>query len=381
MNTRFLYFISIVAAILSLSSFYVGSRLIAAFPWAASHREAVWLSFALFVALQFLGPYLYRVFPDHVNRLFIVHWVTYTTLGVFGSVLLYSIAADLLVGLWTLLSLPGDAEALAFPAVLAMVLVTAVIGYAQVLAGPRVYEVDVPLRGLPEAFAGFRIVQITDLHLGPTLGRRFTEKVVRIANALAPDVVALTGDFVDGEVASLRGAVEPLSQLRAPHGTFFISGNHEYYWGVAAWLEEFRRLGARLLLNGHAVLRKDGSELVLAGVTDQAPDPESSLRGAPAGAVKLLLAHHPENYKEAARTGFQLQLSGHTHGGQFFPFSLLVRLTHRYYKGLHRFEDLWIYVSRGTGYWGPPLRFGVPAEITLIRLTTAASTATSSAAA
>jgi predicted MPP superfamily phosphohydrolase len=374
---RFLIFLSLVTAILGFAAFYLGSRFIAASHWAAIHREIVWLSFALFVALQFLGPYLYRVFPDHVNRLLIVHWVTYTALGIFTCLFLYSLAADLVVAIWNSLIGPRLAGDVSFIVVLAMVLVTVVIGFVQAVAGPRTYEVSIRLADLPEAFDGFRIVQITDLHLGPTMGRRFMQKVVNIANSLEPDLVALTGDFVDGTVASLAHAVDPITGIRARHGLLFVPGNHEYYWGAAGWIEQFRKLGAQVLLNEHVLVSRGGSSLVIAGVTDysagamlpgHASDPEESIRGAPAGAVKILLAHHPNSCSQAASAGFDLQISGHTHGGQFFPFSVLVRLTHRYYKGLHRHGKLWVYVSRGTGYWGPPLRFGVPAEITQLTL-------------
>ncbi len=374
---RFLVFISVVTAVLGLAGFYLGERFIAASHWAASHREIVWLALLLFVVLQFLGPYLYRVFPDRLNWMLVVHWVTYTALGIFTCFFFYAVAADLLALLWNALFGPRLSDAVELSAVSAMVLVTIVVGFAEVATGPKVYEIDVQLAELPPAFEGFRIVQISDLHLGPTSGRRFAEKVARIANGLQADVVALTGDFVDGAVATLGHAVEPIAGIRSRQGLFFVPGNHEYYWGVASWVRHFRSLGVRVLLNEHVVIERDGSALVLAGVTDysaggmlpdHASDPKKSLRGAPPSAIKVLLAHHPESFREAERAGFDLQLSGHTHGGQFFPFSLLVHLTHRYTKGLHRWRRLWIYVSRGTGYWGPPLRFGVPGEITRIRL-------------
>jgi predicted MPP superfamily phosphohydrolase len=386
---RFPTFLVMVTTILSVSAFYVGIRLLTTYAWAAENAGWVWLALAGVVALQFIGPFLYRSYPDRLEQLRFVSWSTYLALGAFGTLILYTLAADIVVVLWGLFNLPGDARTWAYPAVGIFAVATVVVGFWQAVSGPRVYEVDVPLAGLPEAFAGFRIVQISDLHLGPTLGKRFTEKVVARTNALAPDVVALTGDFVDGNVATLRGAVEPLSGLKPREATFFIPGNHEYYWGVEAWMREFSRLGAAILLNEHAVIRRGGSALVIAGVADynaghmipeHASDPVKALRGAPAGAPRILLAHHPESHLDAEPAGFQLQLSGHTHGGQFFPFSLLVRMTHRHCKGLYRIGEMWLYVSRGTGYWGPPIRFGVPAEITLIRLS-AASPATSSAAA
>ena len=377
---RFLVFIGTVTAVLGLASFYLGARIITGWPWAGQHAGTVWLAFALFVALQFLGPYLYRVYPNRLNRFFIVHWVTYTTLGIFGCLVLYSMAADVLGLLWNLAFGPGLADRAGFLTMLAMVAVTTVVGFWQAVTAPKVYRVDVPIEGLPAAFDGFRIVQVSDVHLGPTLGVRFARRAARVANELHPDLLALTGDFVDGPVETLGPVIEPFGGIAARHGSLFVPGNHEYYWDVRGWIEEFRKLGARVLLNEHVVLSRGADQIVVAGVTDysaghmlpgHASDPGKALHGAPERAVKILLAHHPESWRAAERAGFDLQLSGHTHGGQFFPFSLLVRLTHRYTKGLHRHGKLWIYVSRGTGYWGPPLRFGVPGEVTLICLRSA----------
>jgi len=303
--------------------------------------------------------------------------VIYTSLGVFASMFLYIVAADVVAGLFSFAFPTERVIEIESLAVAAMVLTTAVVGSITVALGPRVYRVEIPLAGLPAAFDGFRIVQLSDLHIGPTLGRRYAQRCVRIANALDADVIALTGDFVDGSVAQLRSAAAPLKELEARQGVYFVTGNHEYYWDGPAWVEEFRRLGARPLLNEHVVLRKGGGEIVLAGVTDYssgriAPghrfDPMRAAQGAPAQALKILLAHHPKSYVAAQEAGFDLQLSGHTHGGQFFPFSIFVHLFERYYKGLYRIGKLWLYVNRGTGYWGPPLRFGVPSEISLITL-------------
>ncbi len=378
---RFLVFISLVTAVLGLAAFYLGTRLILASDWATGHAETVWLALAAFVLLQLMGPLLYRVFPDRLNLMLVVHWITYTALGVFTCFFFYAVAGDIVAGVWNALFGPRLAHGAEFTAVASIALITIVVGFAQVATGPRVYEVDVPLRDLPPAFDGFRIVQVTDLHLGPTSGRRFAEKVVRIANRLDADLIALTGDFVDGTVSSLAGALQPLASLKAREGLYCVLGNHEYYWGAPGWINEYRRLGWRVLLNEHVVIVRDADKLVLAGVTDYTAggmlrgfesDPHKAIEGAPEQAVSVLLAHHPESFREAERAGFDLQLSGHTHGGQFFPFSVLVRMTHRYIKGLHRWKRLWIYVSRGTGYWGPPLRFGVPGEITRIHLRCAA---------
>ena len=380
MNRRFIVFISAITAILGGASFYVGVRIISRFEWAFEHRGAVWAIFTGFVALQILSPYLYRVFPNSSHRLFPIFWAGYASLGLFACLFFYTLSTDVFLALWSLFSGPGtpaDLDRRGFLLTCALTVGTVIIGAVQALGGPCVYEVEIPLAGLPEPFDGLRIVQISDLHVGPTIGRRYTEKVVRLTHSLRPDIVALTGDFVDGTPDRLREGVKPLAGLRAPLGVYFVPGNHEYYWGAVEWIEEFRKMEARPLLNEHVVIRKGGQELVLAGVTDHAAggmvvghasSPKKSLEGATASAVKILLAHQPASYAEASAAGFDLQLSGHTHGGQFFPWSIAVKLAQRYFKGLYRHEKMWVYVSRGTGYWGPPIRFGVPSEITAFTL-------------
>jgi uncharacterized protein len=248
--------------------------------------------------------------------------------------------------------------------------------------GPaQVTEVPVKLERLPPALSGLTIAQITDLHVGPTIREREVERVVDQVNALRPDVVAVTGDLVDGSVAQLGRAVSHVGRLRARHGVYFVTGNHEYYAGVGEWLAELRRLGVRVLRNERVVIGDAGASIDLAGVDDyghamanggyglgralDGRDPDRSL---------VLLAHQPRGVGEAVREGVELQISGHTHGGQIAPFNLIVGAFFPYLKGLyHRAEGErrgQIFVSRGTGYWGPPLRLGSPPEIAKIVLTT-----------
>jgi predicted MPP superfamily phosphohydrolase len=238
---------------------------------------------------------------------------------------------------------------------------------------PRVVRVSVPIADLPADLAGFKIVQLSDLHVGSTIQRSFVDRVVDRANALAPDLVAVTGDVADGFVPELRDHVAPLGRLRAPLGTFFVTGNHEYYWDPRGWMRELERLGIKVLSNEHRLIERGRGRLLLAGVTDlsAASNPHAAVAGAPDSDVRILLAHQPRSAFAAQDAGFDLQLSGHTHGGQYFPFNVLVRLFQPFVAGLHRLEAMWLYVSRGTGYWGPPLRFGAPSEITLIELTAA----------
>ncbi len=215
-----------------------------------------------------------------------------------------------------------------------------------------------------------------------TSARRFAANsssgLVRRVNGLRGDLIAVTGDLVDGSVQQLASHTAPLSQLSARHGVFFVTGNHEYYSGEAAWTREIRKLGLTVLKNQHVVLDHDGASLVLAGVDDigahhydaaQRSDPAAALEGAPLDAgAKILLAHQPGSAQAAAQAGYDVQISGHTHGGQFWPWNLFVRFFQPFTAGLHRMKSLWVYVNSGTGYWGPPNRFGVPAEITRIRL-------------
>ncbi len=261
--------------------------------------------------------------------------------------------------------------------ILAAAALTTGFGVAEAKQTPQVKRVPVPIDNLPPDLDGFRIVQITDIHVNPTFRRSSVEDIVAVVNTLEADIVALTGDLVDGSVDQLGYDVAPLAQIRSAAGNFFVTGNHEYYSGVIEWVEEVRRLGYTVLLNEHQLISRGQARLLVAGVTDyrggnflstHRSDPQKALNGAPAADVKILLAHQPKNIFAAARAGYDLQISGHTHGGQFFPWNLLVGFAQPYVYGLHTHENTQIYVSRGTGYWGPPVRVGSPSEITLIKL-------------
>jgi len=271
-------------------------------------------------------------------------------------------------------------ETSAVAVVLAALLVT-IAGLFNARRLARVVEVDLPIAGLPQALSGFSIVQISDIHVGSTIKHGYLSAIVGRVNDLKPDLIAVTGDLVDGSVARLRPHVAPLGELSARHGVYCVTGNHEYYSGVDAWVAELRRLGLRVLLNQSAVLEHGGVRLLVGGVTDWSghhfdpahrSDPHAALAGAPPDvALKLLLAHQPRSAVAAAEAGFDVQLSGHTHGGQFLPWNFFVRFQQPFTAGLNRLRNLWVYTSRGTGYWGPPLRFGAPSEITRLRLVVA----------
>jgi len=250
------------------------------------------------------------------------------------------------------------------------------VGLRSALAGPVLRRLELRLDRWPTGLDGFRIVQISDIHIGPMLGRAFAGEITERVNALAPDLIAVTGDLVDGSVERLRHDVAPLAGLRARHGTFFVTGNHDWYSGAAAWVAEAEALGFRALRNERVTIGSGAARFELAGVDDQRGD---WLHGSPCDVARalagrdpavpvVLLAHDPTTFAEASQMGVDLQLSGHTHGGQIWPFRYLVRLAVRWVEGLHERDGCLLYVSRGTGFWGPPLRLLAPAEITEITL-------------
>ena len=308
----------------------------------------------------------------------------FLAMGFFSSLLILTLLRELvlLAGFAASGSLIGVAvvqqvRTWSAAAVPALTVFITLVGYINARRRAAVLTIEVPIAGLPDALHGFSIVQITDIHVGATIKHGYVTRIVDAVNGLDADLIAITGDLVDGSVGRLGRHTEPLGRLSARHGAFFVTGNHEYYSGAHAWIVEMRRLGVSVLLNEHVVLEHFGESIVVAGVTDLSAhhfdashksDPVAALAGAPQAAVKLLLAHQPRSAYAASKAGFDLQLSGHTHGGQFFPWNYVVKLFEPFTAGLHRLDDLWLYVSRGTGYWGPPKRFGAPSEITHLRL-------------
>ncbi|MEO8545053.1 MAG: metallophosphoesterase [Burkholderiaceae bacterium] len=370
-----------------------------------SAPAATWLWTTL-VASALLMPLGFMARRLHAAALTtVLTWAGLIFMGLFSTLLVLTLLRDAVLALALVLAVAAGfagiepawldplqtSTAVAVPL---LALAVTIWGFWAARRTASVVRVDVPIIGLPATLHGFSVAQISDIHVGPTIRRAYVQRIVARVNALSADMVAITGDLVDGRVDELRQHVAPLSTLVSTHGTFFVTGNHEYYSGAHAWIEELRRLGIQVLMNEHTVLHhevghgvgcagvdRDTEMLVVAGVADYSAhhfdeshrsDPVAAMAGAPIGArMRLLLAHQPRSAAAAAAAGFHLQLSGHTHGGQFWPWMHFVQFQQPFTAGLNRLADLWVYTNRGTGYWGPPKRFGVASEITHLRLVTA----------
>ena len=366
-----------VLGLLTLLHTYIGLRLLPVMPvpFAVRTLAVLWLAASVVLILAGLLSHAIRRQPL-ADR---VAWAGLLALGMFSSLLVLTLLRDIAL-LTAAIFGRHDVMLLAASAAAVPLLAAAMtaIGFINARRVARVVDVEVPIADLPQALHGFTIAQISDIHVGPTIKRRYLDAIVERVNALRADVVAVTGDLADGSVRRLAPHTAPLARLKARHGAYFVTGNHEYYSNAHAWIAEVQRLGLYVLMNEHVVLAHEGASLLLAGVTDYSAhhfdpvhksDPHRAVAGAPDDvAVKVLLAHQPRTAAAAADAGFDLQLSGHTHGGQFFPWNFFVPMQQPYTAGLNRLRRLWVYTSRGTGYWGPPKRFGAPSEITRIRL-------------
>jgi predicted MPP superfamily phosphohydrolase len=361
-----------VVLLLALLHVYIGVRLLLPFD------PVIQLVGGAVLAVCFwLLPKGFRIRDDRGAWAVTLPWLT---MGFFSYLLVLIIFRDVTL-IASVLALSAQAHEswirISAIGVMALTATITIIGFFMARRVAPVVNVKVPLAGLPKELEGFTIAQITDLHVGQTIKRNFVDAIVDRVNLLEADMVAITGDVVDGSVQDLAHHTEPLARLKSRHGTYFVTGNHEYYSGARAWIRELERLGAKALMNEHVVLDHDGAALTVAGVTDWSAhhfdpshksDPHAAAKGSPEHAPKVLLAHQPRSAHIAQAAGYHLQLSGHTHGGQFWPWNFLVRLQQPFTAGLDRLGRMWVYTSRGTGYWGPPMRFGVPSEITLIRL-------------
>lgn len=369
----------VVLAVLLLAHFYLGMRLIPALDLTPAGVMAVWLTLLLSCCLLPLGVAARFISePPWSDRL---AWLGLMAMGLFSSLFVLTLCRDL--SLLAMVFILNDATYAAWQSLSALLvpagaLLFTLVGLMNARRSAAIVDVTVPVMNLPAELAGFTIAQISDIHIGPTIKGPYLDAIVDKVNSMGADLVAVTGDLVDGNVADLAVHTAPLGRLQSVHGTFFVTGNHEYYSGALPWIAELRRLGLQVLLNEHVLLQHGLHQLVVAGVTDYSgglfyPDHRSdaaaALAGSPADSpLRLLLAHQPRSAFKAQDLGLHLQLSGHTHGGQFFPWNFFVRFQQPFTAGLNLLGNVWVYTSRGTGYWGPPKRLFAPSEITRITL-------------
>jgi predicted MPP superfamily phosphohydrolase len=379
-----LIFLSVLCAVLVGGHLYLVQRLVfdpdLSEPW----RSLVLAGIAALAASLVLEPIAQRALPRRMGT--VVAWPASLWLG-FSFLLLLSLGAS--EGVVWMLGAPAQAAVdgvdpetqAARTRAAAVVAFATLVGVAALRGGlklPDPKRVEIGLARWPRELDGFRIVQISDLHIGPLLGRDFAREIVRRVSALEPDLIAVTGDLADGDVRVLRDEVAPFSALAAPHGVWFVTGNHDYYSGADRWVERARELGMRVLRNERVSIGEGAASFDLAGVEDhhahlvhpeRREDLEAALAGRDPARALVLMAHDPSTFKRASRMQVDLQLSGHTHGGQIWPFRYLVRLAVPFVAGLYERNGSKLYVSRGSGFWGPPMRLLSPAEITELILT------------
>lgn len=397
-----LIFFLIVVSIFAIGYGFLGWRLLS-----TSHLPAQWntVAWIVLILLFLLPPTAFFLQVRRIENAFsdFISWAGYLSMGFVSMVFTLLVAREVVVLTAVVLqkviafgremfqagagaAFEADAGRREF---LYQASSAAIIGAAGILTGyglyearrtPAVVRVEVPVRNLHPDLEGLRILQITDIHAGLTVKRHFVEMVAEQVQGLEADLIAFTGDLADGTVQHLREHVDPLRQLSAPLGRYFVTGNHEYYSGVHPWIEEADRLGFSVLLNEHRMISRGTGSILLAGVTDygagdfvpeQASDPAAAVSGAATSDVRILLAHQPRSIFAAQDYEFDLMISGHTHGGQFFPWNFLAAVGQPYISGLHRHNETWVYVSKGTGYWGPPVRLGARSEVTILTLTRA----------
>jgi uncharacterized protein len=366
-----MFFVVLALSLIGSAHWYIAQRLVLDPGLEGPLRTLALAAITLLGVGAVLTPGLERWLAPPVLR--VVAFPFLIWMGLFWLAFVALAVSDLVLGL-----MGASAQDVSVPrAALVGCGVAAAAGLAlrNGLRVPAVRRVEIALARWPRALDGFRIVQISDIHIGPVLGRGFAAALTERVNALAPDLVAVTGDLVDGPVEKLREDVEPFAALRGRHGVFFVTGNHDVYSGGEPWVERVRELGIQPLRNQRVAIGGAGG-FDLAGVDDHrgdwvrgsSEDLAAALAGRDPARAVVLLAHDPSSFRRAAANDVDLQLSGHTHGGQIWPFNFIVRLAVPWVAGLHRVGASQLYVSRGSGFWGPPMRLLAPAEITEIVL-------------
>lgn len=377
-------FALIFLVLIILIGVFIGVYLVQSIALFDEFRFIFWLTHFILISSIFIAPIIYRIYPiNYKNRLYDnIQFISYFLMGfyfvLFGFVFISQLGIETLINV----SVANEGSRVLLKSsfayfALGLSGVISAIGYFTAMKEPEIVKIKVPLDNLPPDLVGLKIVQLSDVHVGQTIKSEFVKKIVATTNELKADIVVLTGDFIDGSVYQLKDEINYFKNLSALLGVYYVPGNHEYYWNVEDWVKEFRELGAIPLLNSHIILKKNQTKFIIAGVHDYSAEkispqykssPAQAMYGAQDNLIKILLAHQPKSAYAAELAGFNLQLSGHSHAGQFFPSSLLIYLFQPFVKGLYKYKKLWVYVNRGTGYWGPPNRMGVPSEITLIEL-------------
>ena len=377
-------FLLIFSAVLFVLYAYVGLRFVMPLDILSSYKYLLCFTLFVFYCFPIIGIILY--FNKIENNLStLIHWLGYTGLGFVSLLFFIQASADLILLLKSLFAKGHsfDPHRRAFLGLSAKTIVggIAVIGSIwgiyNATKEPVIKKIDIKIDGLPESLKGFRMAQITDLHVGSMITGKFVKTVTRKIKELNADMLFFTGDAADGSVQSYGKHLQSLAEINPKYGKYFVTGNHEYYSDMNGWLQLIEQLGFKILVNESQNIIVNDATIMITGIPDRGgghfssfhkTDMEKAVEGMNPSDLKILLAHQPKDVEHALKYGFDLQLSGHTHGGQYFPFSLLVQMAHPFIKGLHKRENTWIYINQGTGYWGPPLRIGTEPEITEITL-------------
>lgn len=345
-----------------------------------THQYAMILISFIFFASMMSSMFISRSRPNVFESpwFMILTWVGSTFMGFWGTYIMIAIPVDLVALIYSFFNngVSFLNTNLHFGIFLLAILMT-IFGFISVLRGPKIVKIDIPNNFLPDALVDLKIAQISDLHIGPTIQSRYVKRVVKKTNEQGPDIIVITGDLVDAHTNSIKKHLQPLADLKSKYGVFYVTGNHEYYWGMNTLFQELKNVGLTILDNENKIININGSQLMIAGIPDPMaaqlgnsfrPDLKKARYTQEKTDFNILLAHRPDPYHAAEELGFNLQFSGHTHAGQFFPFSLLIPFAHKYYRGLNQHNKMWLYVNPGTGYWGPANRFGIASEITLVKL-------------
>ena len=378
-----IFFILFSTVLLSVYS-YVGWRMVWTLQVPFLYKSILMIIFILFYCLTIITFIFYfNKIENNITR--IIAWLGYTGLGTVSLLFFIQICVDLISIIKTMFLGENnfDPHRRAFLGLSAKTIVGGIAGIGsiwgmyQALKEPVIKRVEIKIEGLPESLKGFRMAQITDLHVGSMITGKFVERVASKIQELNADMLFFTGDAADGSVQSYGEHLNSLAEIHPKYGKYFVTGNHEYYSDMNGWLQLIEGLGFKILVNESQNIIVNDATIMITGIPDRGgghfssfhkTNMEKAVGGMNSSDLKILLAHQPGDVEHATKYGFDLQLSGHTHGGQYFPFSLLVQMAHPFIKGLHKRENTWVYINQGTGYWGPPLRIGTEPEITEIVL-------------